>query len=254
MTCGIYKITRKDTGQCYIGLSENIEKRYCQHANGNDIKCSRIDRAMVKYGEDKFDLEIIEELPNDRILLMEREEYWVKYYDTYEDKNHYNLTPGGDVCPSKLPEIQAKISEAVSGKNHYMYGKKLPEDTRKKISKALSGENNPMFGKKHSEESIKKMSAAKSGKNHPFFGKFGEEHPAFGRKHTAETKEKISKTCNTSGYYRVHKEKDSTCTQGFIWRYEYCEDGRQKRISSVDIKKLEKKVKAKGLEWIKFDE
>lgn len=193
MTCGIYKITRKDTGQMYIGLSENIEKRYRAHANGNDIKCSRIDRAMVKYGEDKFDVEIIEELPNDRTLLMEREEYWVKYYDTYEDKNHYNLTPGGDVCPSKLPEIQAKISEAVSGKNHYLYGKKLPENTRKKISKALSGENNPMFGKKHSEESIKKMSAAKSGENHPMFGKLGEKHPRFGCKHTPEAKKKYQK-------------------------------------------------------------
>lgn len=30
-TCGIYKITRKDTEQAYIGLSENIEKRWYDH-------------------------------------------------------------------------------------------------------------------------------------------------------------------------------------------------------------------------------
>lgn len=209
-TCGIYKITRKDTGQSYIGLSENIEKRYRQHANGHDIEHSRIDRAMVKHGEDKFDLKIIEELPNDRPLLMEHEEYWVAYYNTYEDDFHYNLTPGGDFCPMKVPEIAKKISEAVSGKNHYMYGKKLPEDTRKKISKSMSGKNHPMYGKKHTPETKEKiskaksgnkhtletrekMSKAKSGENNPLYGKRGKESPRFGCKHTSETKEKMSK-------------------------------------------------------------
>ena len=237
MTCGIYKITRKDTGQCYIGLSEDIEKRYRQHANGKDMKYSRIDRAMVKHGEDKFDLEIIEELPNNRTLLMKREEYWVAYYNTYKDKNHYNLTPGGDFCPSKLPEVRAKISKTQSGENNPA---KLPE-VRAKISKAMSG-------RKLSQKTKDKLSKINSGENHPIYGK----------KRTQETKEKISKTLskahNTSGYYRVRKEKNSECKQGFVWRYEYREDGRKKRISSVDIKKLEKKVKAKDLEWIKFDE
>ena len=30
-------------------------------------------------------------------------------------------------------------------------------------------------------------------------------------------------------------------------------NGKHKRISSVNIKKLEEKVKAKGLEWLKFE-
>ena len=274
----------------YIGLSENIERRYREHTNGNDMKSSRIDRAMVKYGEDKFDLEIIEELPNDRTLLMEREEYWVAYYSTYEDKNHYNLTPGGDFCPMKAPEIAAKVSKVNSGKNHPMYGKKLPEKTRKKISKALSGENNPAklpevraklskalsgknnpmygkkgeespnFGRKHTQKSREKISKAHSGKKLSQKTKdklskinSGENNPFFGHKHTPEARKKISKARNTSGYYRVYKRNEKGCKQGFIWRYEYHEDGRKKSISSVDIKKLEEKVRAKGLEWIKFD-
>lgn len=212
MTCGIYKITRKDTGQMYIGLSENIEKRYREHANGKDMKHSRIDPAMVKHGTDKFNLEIIEELPNDRALLMKREEYWVSHYNTYKDKNHYNLTPGGDFNPMKVPEIAAKIS----GENNIM---KSPEARAK-----ISGENNPFYGCKHTQESKEKMSKA------------------------------VSKALNTSGYYRVHKDRCKSCKQGFIFVYRYHENGKRKMISSVDIKKLEKKVKAKGLEWIKFDE
>ena len=34
-----------------------------------------------------------------------------------------------------------------SGKNHFMYGKHLSEETRRKISEAMKGEKNPMFGK-----------------------------------------------------------------------------------------------------------
>lgn len=196
----------------YIGLSENIEKRYREHANGKDMKYSRIDRAMIKHGTDKFNLEIIEELPNDRALLMKREEYWVSHYNTYKDKNHYNLTPGGDFNPMKVPEIAAKIS----GENNIM---KSPEARAK-----ISGENNPFYGCKHTQESKEKMSKA------------------------------VSKALNTSGYYRVHKDRCKSCKQGFIFVYRYHENGKRKMISSVDIKKLEKKVKAKGLEWIKFDE
>lgn len=29
--------------------------------------------------------------------MKEREKYWIKYYNTYEDRNHYNETPGGDL-------------------------------------------------------------------------------------------------------------------------------------------------------------
>lgn len=239
-TCGIYKITRKDTGQAYIGLSENIERRYRAHANGNGAKSSRIDRAMVKHGEDKFDLEIIEELPNDRDLLMEREAYWVAHYNTYENDFHYNLTPGGDFSPMKVPEIAAKIS----------------------------GENSPA----KNPEVRAKMSKAKSGKNHPFFGKFGEESPAFGRKHTAEAKEKISKACkgkkcskdtikkmskarNTTGFLRVCKQKSPTCKQGFTYTYQYLgEDKKRHTITSVSLEKLEQKVKDKGLPWFKLND
>ena len=148
----------------YIGLSEDIEKRWYDHMHSPSIKYSRIDRAIRKHGVDKFDLEIIEELPNDRTLLMKREEYWVAHYNTYEDDFHYNLTPGGDFAPSKLPEVQAKMSKALSGENHPMYGCKHTPEAKAKISKSVSGKNHPMYGKKHTQEIREKMSKAKSGK------------------------------------------------------------------------------------------
>ena len=70
---------------------------------------------------------------------------------------------------------------------------------------------------------------------------------------SGNTKMKISESNNTSGYYRVDKHKDKTCKQGFIWRYQYVENGKRKSICSVSIDKLEKKVKAKGLKWKKLN-
>lgn len=104
------------------------------------------------------------------------------------------------------------------------------------------GENHPMYGKQRSEETKRKMSESHKGENHPLYGK----------QHSEETKRKMSEAKNTSGYYRVSKQKNKNCKQGFIWTYRYFEDGKRKSILSVDIEKLEKKVKAKGLEWFKL--
>lgn len=69
-----------------------------------------------------------------------------------------------------------------------------------------------------------------------------------------ETKLKMSKSQNTTGYYRVVKERCPKCARGFYYQYRYYSNGKRKRIASVDLKKLEKKVKAKGLPWKKLTE
>lgn len=60
----------------------------------------------------------------------------------------------------KSAETKAKLSEANSGANHYLFGKHHSVTTKAKLSEALKGANHPMFGKHHSEEARAKMSAA----------------------------------------------------------------------------------------------
>lgn len=67
------------------------------------------------------------------------------------------------------------------------------------------------------------------------------------------TKIKISETQNSTGYFRVHSHKDSTCKQGFYYQYRWKENGKEKSLNSVDIDKLKEKVLKKGLEWIEYD-
>ena len=124
------------------------------------------------------------------------------------------------------PETRARISKANSGK-------KRTQEFKDYLSKLNKGKGNAFFGKKHSEESKRKMSESSKGI------KLSDGH-----------KLKISKSTNTSGYFRVHKRNDKKLKQGFNWVYRYHDaDGKRISISSNDIKQLEVKVKDRGLEW-----
>lgn len=96
MTSGIYLITNKINGHMYVGGSKDIRKRFLEHKRCTDIKSSAIDRAIKKYGKDNFTYQIITELPPDWDIIGEHEKYWIKFYNTFKDKQHYNLTPGGE--------------------------------------------------------------------------------------------------------------------------------------------------------------
>ena len=101
---GIYKITNKINNHAYIGMSKNIEKRWADHrakaysSNKEEDKKKALYAAIRKDGVENFNFEILEECPvNDIEYMKNREVYWIKYYNTYEDKSHYNETPGGDI-------------------------------------------------------------------------------------------------------------------------------------------------------------
>lgn len=95
MTCGIYMIKNKKTGQMYIGQSVNIEERWRQHNKGYNIDYQYIDKAIAKYGIKMFDYIVVEELDNDINLLNKREKFWIQHYNTFKDNKHYNLVVGG---------------------------------------------------------------------------------------------------------------------------------------------------------------
>lgn len=97
---------------------------------------------------------------------------------------------------------------AVSAK---LKGRHLSDEHKKKLSEALSGENHPLYGTHPSEETLAKRSVAISaamtpevrqkirehmpdrhGENNPMYGKTGELHHFYGCHHTEETRRKIS--------------------------------------------------------------
>ena len=227
MVSGIYVIKNIKTKQILIGQSVDIFRRFKQHkralkrgAHWNPF----LQNSYNKYGESLFSFEILEEFPDDtpflREVLADTEEYYIATYNTFKNKNHYNLSSGGD-SPCISDETKEKISQAMMGEKNHNYGKKLSEETRKKMSNSRRGKNHHMYNKKTPEEVKKKIGLSNS------------------------------KLKNTSGYYRVYKHK-RTGNRKDRWVYQYYDKEKRVAITSVDIDKLKKKVLDKGLEWIEY--
>ena len=115
----IYKITNKINGKSYIGQTiQNVKERFYQHCA---TKCSKavsnmaIHRAIKKYGKSNFTVEVIEEI--DSANLNDRERYWIKYYNSYN--NGYNSTKGGQdgIKLFKNLDTESIVREYKSGKS-----------------------------------------------------------------------------------------------------------------------------------------
>ena len=115
----IYKITNTINSKSYIGQTiQNVKERFYQHCA---TKCSKvvsnmaIHRAIKKYCKSNFTVEVIEEI--DSANLNDRERYWIKYYNSYN--NGYNSTKGGqDGCkPFKDLDVESIIKEYNTGKS-----------------------------------------------------------------------------------------------------------------------------------------
>lgn len=104
----IYKIENKVNRKAYIGKTDyfDINRRWNEHkraVNREDCKNRPLYRAMRKYGIENFEFSIIEETEN----TVEREIFWIDFYDTY--KNGYNSTLGGDGRAYVSVDIDALI-------------------------------------------------------------------------------------------------------------------------------------------------
>lgn len=229
MVAGIYLITNKINGHMYVGGSVNIENRFKEHKRGHDFENSAIDKAIKKYGADSFTYQIITELPADWKIISKHEKYWVKFYNTFEDKQHYNLTLGGEGLSGieLSEEHKQKISKSRKGKccgeENHNYGEPLPQEIRNKISESRKGKC------------------------------CGEENGFYNKNHSISQKESWSKSRsikqNTTGFYHVTKHKNDKLLQGFSWLYQYYDGDKRKKISSVNFFEFKKKIESKGLIW-----
>ena len=118
----IYKITNKINGKSYIGQTiQNVKERFYQHCA---TKCSQailnmvIHKAINKYGKSNFTIEVIEEVESTN--LNDRERYWIRYYDSYN--NGYNSTKGGQDGIKLFKNLDTK-----SIIREYKFGKSLRE-------------------------------------------------------------------------------------------------------------------------------
>ena len=109
----IYLIENKINGHKYIGQTRvKLKQRLYQHYRESKKYTNRpLYRAINKYGIGNFKVEILEKCLVD--TLDEREIYWIDFFGTFKNSQHYNCTLGGE-------------------------GWEISDDTKQRISKGMS--------------------------------------------------------------------------------------------------------------------
>ena len=199
----IYLITNLDNNKKYVGLTKfSITERFYQHVKRGFL----LTEAIKKYGEDKFFIELIEEVDSAG-RAYELEQYYIKEYNTKVPYG-YNLTDGGDgifgweVTEEYRQECSERVKQLHKEKKVGMYGKNHSDETKRKMSVASKGKSKPwLIGRKLSPESIEKLRQINLGRvlsdetrkkiseNHHDVN--GENNPMYGKKHSPETIEKL---------------------------------------------------------------
>ena len=203
MIHNIYLITNIENKKQYVGITKfTIKERFLQHTRRGFL----LTEAINKYGEEKFSVDLIEEVESIAIAY-EFEQYYIKQYNT-KVPNGYNLTDGGDgaygwIISDEDRKRRSKVMKRLhKEKKTGMHGKTHSEDTKKKMSDVTKGKPKPwLIGKERSEETRKKISRGNIGKinsaetrekisqNHHDIS--GKNNPMYGKKHSPETIEKL---------------------------------------------------------------
>ena len=167
----IYMTTNLINGKKYIGRDSKNNPNYL--GSGLLLK-----NAIRRYGRHNFKKKIIEVCSSKKELI-QREEYWLNYYDAGNDSNFYNMnniSSGGALFLGRKhsTESKKKIGNSVRGEKGGMWGKKHSEKSKIKMGDSNRGEKHYLYGKSPSDETRMKMSNARTGEKNHMYGRRGE--------------------------------------------------------------------------------
>jgi len=89
----IYKVTNTLNNKVYIGYTNNLRVRKSKHKRNSQYGGNRFYNAILKYGWDNFNWEIIYCSKDKEHCLNEMEPYFIKEFNSIN--NGYNITEGG---------------------------------------------------------------------------------------------------------------------------------------------------------------
>ena len=205
---GIYKLNCIVNNKVYIGKTVCFRQRINFHKNSykkpNVISFLR--NAIIKYGWDNFNIEIIETFKNfdklrDNNYLLEREKYYISLYDSTNKDKGYNL------CKFSTDRTGISLSQDTKNKlSEFNRGKKLSNKTKRKISESKRGKKFSDEHKKNlrdsklrnpmSEEHKEKLRQSNIGKKMSDITKNKLRLALTGRKVSEETRKKLSRPCS----------------------------------------------------------
>lgn len=83
---GVYLITNTETGETYVGCSNDVKRRIWRHFyNRGRSKNKLLSKALKKYGREAFTSQVLEYCPKEQKF--EREDYWITQYGCEYNSN-----------------------------------------------------------------------------------------------------------------------------------------------------------------------
>lgn len=175
----------------YFGITsaKNPENRWGKHGEGYKTQ-QLFWRAIQKYGWDNIQhLVLLDNLSKEWACKLEQDFIW--RYKSNDPEYGYNIAAGGNGCTGYTfskeqienrrqkmlghpvsPETRKKIGDA---NKIALKGKTLSEETKHKLSIALSGENHPMYGKHQPRDAVERMRQKQLGNKYHLGYKNSEE-------------------------------------------------------------------------------
>lgn len=169
---GIYSIFCLANNKSYIGSSVCIRKRFIAHRTAllrGTHRNIHLQRAWNKYGENKFEFQILRTVRDPKNLL-KWEQHWIN-----KTENKFNIRKKAESAlgVKRRKETKDRISAALSGRklspehcakiSEVQIGRKLSPEHREAISIGNTGTTRP-----HSKEHCKKLGDAQRGKTRNF--------------------------------------------------------------------------------------
>ena len=220
---GVYKFTCIANNKIYIGKSFNIRKRIYNHRM--DIKKNKnhgiFHRAIIKYGWDSFEFEILEVIENfdkskDGPHLLEREAHYIRLFESTDRNKGYNI------CEYSTDRTGCKHSDETKKKMSIAsLGKKKSEEMKIKLR-----------NRTYSKKTRQKMRESKLGSKASDSTKEKMRRSRLGMVMSEESKSKLSKSRKGIKFSEEHKEKLRQAKLGKTLSEEHKEKLRQAKENS----------------------
>jgi len=134
---GVYMFFNLINGNCYIGSSVNLARRFRIHINSVGSVKLPLPLAINKYGPNNFVFLILQYCDRIEDICLGLEQY---YLDLYKPKYNILKMAGSSQGFKHSPETIAKLKILHTGKLHSRFGKKLSEQQKLLTSIALKNQ------------------------------------------------------------------------------------------------------------------
>ncbi len=207
---GVYLLTNTVNGKIYIGSSHNVGERWYKHFEyPKSNSCTKLRRAIEKYGKEAFTAVVLEETTTDRDALLQREQHYLDVMLPFGNVG-YNIrkVAGSNLGVHHSDETKQRWSEMKRGDKNPMWGRTNRSDRKIASEQASRGRR---FTQSHRDKLGKHLAVSVTA-----FNKDGTVYKTF----TSQADAVREVNGNSTALWRcLQKRPNYKSHKGYVWRY-----------------------------------